>query len=126
MTCHTNIDLTSKVGLTWHVGNTPDEISFKVLKAALANGAHVWNSADFYGTPDEANGGWKDTSLHFLNQYFTAHPENSDKVVLSVKSGLVSMKTFEIDSSADGIRKCVNNANKILDGKKKIDLFGMA
>lgn len=97
----------------------PDEVAFKVLKAALAHGANVWNGADFYGTPD-AN------SLHLLNRYFTAYPEDAEKVVICIKSGVVDMATFQLDMSAEGMRKMVDNANKILDGKKKLDIFGPA
>lgn len=98
---------------------TPDEQAFKVLKAALAAGVNVWNGADFYGTPDN-------NSLHLMNRYFTAFPEDADKVVLSIKSGVVSMKTFTMDCSPAGLRGFVDNALKILDGKKKIDIFGCA
>ncbi|KAJ5784492.1 aldo/keto reductase [Penicillium pulvis] len=81
---------------------TPDEKAFKILKAALAAGVNVWNGADFCGTPDN-------NSLHLMNRYFTAYPEDAEKVVLSIK-----MRSF------------VDRANKILDGKKKIDIFGCA
>jgi pyridoxine 4-dehydrogenase len=106
-------------GLTWRIDPVPDEVAFKVMKAALANGANVWNGADFYGTPD-AN------SLHLLNRYFTAYPEDAAKVVLCIKSGVVDMATFQMDGSAEGMRRMVDNCNKILDGKKKIDIFGCA
>ncbi|OJJ77848.1 hypothetical protein ASPBRDRAFT_37081 [Aspergillus brasiliensis CBS 101740] len=98
---------------------TPDEQAFKVLKAALAAGVNVWNGADFYGTPNN-------NSLHLMNRYFTAYPEDADKVVLSIKSGLVSMQTYTMDCSPAGLRGFVDNALKILDGKKKIDIFGCA
>ncbi|PYH91969.1 Aldo/keto reductase [Aspergillus ellipticus CBS 707.79] len=96
-----------------------DEQAFKVLKTALAAGVNVWNGADFYGTPDS-------NSLHLMNRYFTAYPEDADKVVLSIKSGLVDMKTFTMDCSAAGLCSFVDNALKVLDGKKNIDIFGCA
>lgn len=89
------------------------------MKAALAAGVNLWNGADFYGTPTC-------NSLHLLNRYFTAYPEDADKVVLCIKSGIVDMKTFKLDGSPEAVRKFVENANKILDGRKKIDLFGCA
>lgn len=95
----------------------PDEQVFKVLKAALTGGVNVWNGADFYGTPEN-------NTLHLMNRYFTAYPEDADKVVLSIKSGIVDMKTFTMDGSPDAVRRFADNANKILDGKKKIDIFG--
>ncbi|KAJ5610692.1 hypothetical protein N7510_007411 [Penicillium lagena] len=103
--------------LTWKDDVTPDEKAFKVLKAALAAGVNVWNGADFYGTSDN-------NSLHLVNRYFTAYPEDADKVVLTIKSGIVDMRTFTMDCSPAGVRNFVDRANAILDGKKKIDLFG--
>ncbi|KAE8372472.1 Aldo/keto reductase [Aspergillus bertholletiae] len=105
--------------MIWHYGPMPDEQAFKVLKTALAAGANVWNGADFYGLPDN-------NSLHLMNRYFTAYPEDAEKVVFTVKSGLVDMKTFTMDCSPTGLRKFVDNALRILDGKKKIDIFGLA
>ena len=87
------------------------------MKAALANGANVWNGADFYGTP-EAN------SLHLLKRYFTTYPEDAEKVVICIKSGLVSREPFKVDGSPEGMRRMVENCNRILDGTKKIDIFG--
>ncbi|GLI77367.1 hypothetical protein PoHVEF18_005657 [Penicillium ochrochloron] len=103
--------------LTWKDDVTPDEKAFKVLKAALAAGVNVWNGADFYGTPDN-------NSLHLMNRYFTAYPEDADKVVLTIKSGIKDMRTFTLDCSPEAIRDFVERANTILDGRKKIDIFG--
>ncbi|TAQ87957.1 hypothetical protein B7494_g3711 [Chlorociboria aeruginascens] len=105
--------------LTWAIGPVPEELALKVLKTAVECGANVWNGADFYGTPEY-------NSLHLMNKYFNMYPEDAEKVVLTIKSGVVSMKTFELDASPEGMRKFVDNANKILDGKKKIDAFGPA
>jgi pyridoxine 4-dehydrogenase len=91
------------------------------MKTALDRGANIWNGADFYGTPD-AN------SLHLLNRYFTKYPEDADRVVICIKSGvsITGIATFHIDCSPDAMRKSVENANKILDGKKFLDIFGPA
>ncbi|ESZ93468.1 aldo/keto reductase [Sclerotinia borealis F-4128] len=104
--------------MTWHGEHTPDSTAFPVLKAALAAGVNVWNGADFYGSPDN-------NSLHLIARYFAKYPEDVDKVVLCIKSGVVDMKTFKMDSSPAAVYKYVENANKILGGSKKIDLFGM-
>ncbi|KAG9242989.1 NADP-dependent oxidoreductase domain-containing protein [Calycina marina] len=56
----------------------PDETASKVLRANLANGAALWNGADFYGTPSS-------NSLHLMNHYFTAYTEDASKVVLCIK-----------------------------------------
>ncbi len=109
----------TSLGLTWVVDPVSDEVAFKVLKAALASGVNVWNGADFYGTPES-------NSLHLLNRYFTAYPEDAEKVVICIKSGVVNMHTFELDASPEGMRMMVDRCNQILDGKKKIDIFGPA
>ncbi|KAE9374281.1 Aldo/keto reductase [Stipitochalara longipes BDJ] len=107
-------------GLTNRVAPTPDDAAFDVMRTALKYGANVWNGADFYGTP-EAN------SLHLLNRYFTKFPKDAEKVVLCIKSGVImSGGSFNIDCSAEGMRKSVDNANRILDGKKIVDVFGPA
>lgn len=95
----------------------PDEETFKVLKAALAAGVNLWNGSDYYGTPDS-------NSLHLMNRYFTAYPEDAGKVVFTVKTGIVDRRTTEMDCSPAHLRKCYDNAARILDGKKKIDVFG--
>ncbi|CAK1362395.1 Pyridoxal reductase [Cercospora beticola] len=96
-----------------------DDETFKVLRAALDAGVNVWNGADFYGTP-QAN------TLHLLNRYFSKYPEDADKVILSIKSGLKDRATMEMDCTPEGLRKSVDNAISILDGKKEIDIFGLA
>lgn len=108
-----------------HIGFTnpgfqiPDEEAFKVLKVAIETGVTAWNGADFYGTPEN-------NSLHLMNRYFTAYPEDADKVVLCIKTGVKDMRTFALDCSETFLRASVEKALKILDGKKKIDIFGCA
>ncbi len=65
-------------------------------------------------------------SLHLMNRYFTKYPEDADKVVLCIKSGLVEIRTFQMDCSPENMQKMVDKCNRILDGKKFIDLFGCA
>ena len=103
-------------GLTMPQFKMSDEETFKVFKAALST-VNVWNGSDHYGTPD-AN------SLHLMNRYFTKYPEDTRKVVLSIKTGLKDRMTMEMDCSPEGIRKVAENALEILDGKKTIDLLG--
>ncbi|KUJ11664.1 Aldo/keto reductase [Mollisia scopiformis] len=95
----------------------PDKQTFAVLKAALAAGVNVWNGADFYGPPSN-------NSLHLMNRYFSAHPEDATKVVFSLKTGVVDIRTFKMDVSPSFLRESLSTALQILDGKKKIDLFG--
>ena len=89
-----------------------DEAS-KVMKAAFDRGATFWNGAQFYGPPT-AN------SLHLLNHYFTAYPEDSKKVVLSIKG---AFSLAGPDNSPAGIRKSIDNCLEVLDGKVFLDIF---
>lgn len=111
------LQISMLLGLTWKDDVTPDDKAFGILKTALAAGVNVWNGADFYGTPDH-------NSLHLMNRYFTQYPEDAEKVILTIKSGIVDMRTFTMDGSSAGVRNFVDRANRILDGKKKIDIFG--
>ena len=86
------------------------------MKTALDSGANFWNGAEFYGPPN-AN------SLQLLNHYFMKHPEDKDKIVLSIKGG---MGAAGPDCSRQGIKNSIENCLKILDGKKSIDIFKCA
>ncbi|KAJ6095541.1 hypothetical protein N7486_006287 [Penicillium sp. IBT 16267x] len=55
---------------------------------------------------------------------FTAYPEDAEKVVLTIKSGVVDMRAFTMDGSPEAVRNFVDHASQILDGKRKIDIFG--
>lgn len=105
-------------GLTSPGAVVPDDEAFVVLKAALTAGVNLWSGADFYGTPDN-------NSLHLAARYFAKYPEDADKVILCIKSGIVSMQTLTIDGSPKKVQEWVANANKILNGHKKIDVFGI-
>lgn len=60
-----------------------------------------------------------------MKYYFTKYPEDASKVVLSVK-GAYDGATLTPDCSPTGIRKAVEEALRILDGTKSIDLFECA
>lgn len=112
----------------------------KILKAALDNGANFWNGVcfflsqsilisdiidlfptaqgTFYGTPTN-------NSLHLLNHYFTTHPSDADKVVLSIKGSYDH--TLGPQGSPSALRAAVDAAIAILPPHiKKIDVFEMA
>lgn len=72
----------------------------------------------FYGPPD-AN------SLQLLHYYFTQYPEDADKVVLSIK-GAFDRETMSATGKPEDIRASVDEALRVLDGCKKIDVFEMA
>ena len=83
------------MGLTWRADPPSQAESFKLMNTALECGAKFFNGGDFYGTP-------KRNSLHLLNEYFTEHPENASKVVLSIKGGF-KPGTQEPDGSEAGL-----------------------
>jgi pyridoxine 4-dehydrogenase len=83
------------------------------MKSALNNGANFWSAAQYYGTPT-AN------SLHLLNHYFTTNPEDSNKVILSIKG---AYSRAGPDNSPENIRNSVDNCLEVLDGKAFLDIF---
>jgi len=105
------------MGLTWTATPPPFEQAEAAMKAALASGCNFWNAGEFYGTPEY-------NSLHLLERYFSKHPEDAAKVVLSVKGGLAP--DFSPDGSPEGIKRSVDNCLKLLNGKKSLDIFECA
>ncbi|KAM0287714.1 hypothetical protein ACHAQH_000245 [Verticillium albo-atrum] len=105
------------MNFTWRSDPIGDEQAFEALRAAIANNMTFWNGGEFYGTP-EAN------SLTLLNRYFEKYPEDADKVVLSIKGGFSMAKGP--DSSAEGIRRSLDNCIAQLGPRKRIDIFECA
>lgn len=112
---HTDI---SSLDLTLLYTKVPQEQAFEAMREALKQGSNFWNAGEFYGTPE-----WN--SLHLLNEYFTKYPEDSDKVVLSVKGGF-KRGAMEVDGSQQNIARSIDECLKLLDGKKTIDIFECA
>lgn len=81
-------------------------------------GANLWNGAEFYGTVSS-------NSLHLMAKYFERYPEDSSKVILSIKGG-ANVQTLEPTGDAAGLRRSIEECLTVLDGKKKLDLFGTA
>ncbi|KAJ5562015.1 hypothetical protein N7461_000776 [Penicillium sp. DV-2018c] len=104
--------------MTWNPQPPSQEVCFETLNTALELGASFWNGGELYGTPEY-------NSMHLLNKYFTKYPEHAEKAVLSVKGG---MKKYELapDGSEANIRRSVDDCLRLLDGKKKIDIFECA
>lgn len=103
------------MGLTapWKTHTTDDAV--ELLHAALAQGANFWNAGLIYGSPEY-------NSCHLLNAYFTKYPEDAAKVCISIK-GCFSMPGGKVDCSTAGVKKSVDEALRVLDGKCKIDVF---
>ncbi len=70
-----------------------------------------------YGTP-QAN------SLQLVKYYFEKYPEDASKVVLGIK-GAYDIRTGP-NGSPEGIRASVEEAVRVLDGTKTIDVFECA
>lgn len=64
-------------------------------------------------------------NLSLLRRYFTQYPEDASKVILSVKGGM-DIPTFTPRGDREGVRNSVENCLRLLDGKKKIDIFECA
>lgn len=88
------------------------------MRASLAHGSNFWNGGELYGPPD-AN------SLQLLNEYFTEYPSDAQKVVLSIKGGLVPGQMAP-DGSEKNVKRSIDECLKVLDGKIKLDLFECA
>lgn len=108
----------TKSGMTWNAEPPSEEVCFETLNTTLELGANFWNGGELYGTPEY-------NSMHLLNKYFTNYPENADKVVLSVKGGLKKGELIP-DGSEENIRRSVDECLRLLDGKKKLDIFECA
>lgn len=68
-----------------------------------------------YGTPEY-------NSLHLLNAYFTKYPEDADHVIVSIK-GAWDSTAFTPYCTPEGLMSSVETCLRILDGKKKLDIF---
>ena len=106
------------MGLTWRPEPQPAEESYKAMSTAFEHGATFWNGGELYGRPDRH-------SCHLLNEYFKLHPEQAEKIVLSIKGGLVPGQ-MQPDGSAQNVRRSVEDCLKVLDGTKTIDIFECA
>ncbi|KAF2706869.1 Aldo/keto reductase [Pleomassaria siparia CBS 279.74] len=106
------------MGLTWRASPPPQSQSLAALRTALKLGANAWNGGELYGSPER-------NSLHVLNEYFTKYPEDAEKVILSIKGGLVPGE-IRPDGSKAGVQRSIDECLKQLDGKKSLDLFEMA
>jgi pyridoxine 4-dehydrogenase len=80
------------------------------MRTALSLGANNWNGGELYGPPD-AN------SLQLLNAYFEKYPEDAEKVVLSIKGGLVPGQ-MRPDGSQKNVQRSIDECLK-----KSLDLF---
>lgn len=106
------------MGLTWRANPPSQEQSFKAMKKALTEGANFWNGGEIYGSPD-AN------SLQLLNAYFSKYPEDAEKVVISIKGG-GTPGADGVDGGPENTKRSIDQCLKVLDGKKKLDIWESA
>ncbi|MCJ1314562.1 hypothetical protein MMC25_008244 [Agyrium rufum] len=106
------------MGFTWRESATDFDAAIATMKAALDAGANYWNGGEFYGPPDK-------NSMHLLNAYFTKYPEDADKVVINIKGGMKAGQLVP-DGSEENMRRSVGECLRLLDGKKKLDVFECA
>ncbi|KAI4594295.1 Pyridoxine 4-dehydrogenase [Pestalotiopsis sp. 9143b] len=105
------------MGLTWRPTSASDEQAYGAMKAAIAQGATFWSTAEFYGMPNPTEG------LELLNRYFTANPSDASEVRVFVK-GCCDLATLYPKCNSAGVRESLENCAKILRPVKKIDTFG--
>lgn len=110
-------------GLTWAYtkagGKLPSkEQSFAAMEEASKAGSNFWNGGELYGTPES-------NSLHLLHDYFAQYPDKVDNIVISIKGGLVP-GSLTPDGSTENVKRSIDECLRVLDGKKKLDLFECA
>lgn len=109
------------MGFTWDANNKiPHDDAIKVMKVAFENNANFWNGGEFYGNPDI------EENLKLIGEYFKQHPEDIDKICLSIKGG-VNNATWAADGSEENMRRSIDTTLKHLKpAGKKLDLFCIA
>ena len=108
------------MGLTWRPLHllVSQQTAFDAMFASIQAGATFWNAGEIYGSPQR-------NSCHLLKEYFTAHPDDASKIVLSIKGGMLP-GTLHPDSSSANIHRSVNECLHILNGTCSIDIFQCA
>jgi pyridoxine 4-dehydrogenase len=106
------------MGLTWRSDPPTQAESFELMNTAISCGATLFNGGELYGTPTRH-------SCHLLREFFETFPENSSKVLLSIKGGM-KPGLQEPDASEANLRRSVDECNRVLAGTKKIDIFECA
>ena len=105
--------------LTWEGSNPPPTSeALKLMNIALSCGANFWNGGEFYGAPER-------NSLHLLKEYFIEYPEHASEVLVSIKGGF-KPGTQEPDGSEAGLRRSVDECNRVFAGTKRLDIFECA
>lgn len=106
------------MGFTWRDDPVDHETAFAAMRAALDAGMTFWNGGEFYGTP-EVN------SMTLLRAYLERYPDDADRIVLSIKGGL--LPNLRPDGSPDNVRRSIDFSLEQLGPRKQhIELFECA
>lgn len=121
-TDHKNVGATGYglMGLTLDPDrNIDDSRRNECLETAIKGGATMWNSADIYGRPDPT------LNLQMLGKYFAKHPEDVDKVYLTVKGGFIPLIIApDAPNGTRGmIRESIFRTRDLLGINKPFDMF---
>lgn len=97
-----------------------DEQAFNAIKTAIDAGCTFINTGVFYGNPPDPT-----TNLQLLRRYFAAHPEDVDKVVVSIKGGARNNDIMKggFSSSLDNLREDMERIEKHFGNQKKVDIY---
>jgi pyridoxine 4-dehydrogenase len=121
------------MGLTWKDSSEfqDDETMFAVMKAAVDNGATLWNSGSFYCPQDKPY-----ANLLLIKRFFEKYPDYSKKVFVSVKGGCdmenfaaKGMAGMKMDMSLSNLEKDVKGIRNALgsdSGGHDLDLYEVA
>ncbi|CAM1505648.1 Fc.00g112850.m01.CDS01 [Cosmosporella sp. VM-42] len=107
------------MGLTGRAVRLSDDEAFAAMKAALDLGCNYWNGGEFYARPESPD----HNTPNLLRRYFEKYPEDSSKVVINIKGGLVK---YVPDGSKEGISSSIDNVLNMLGPKVKLDQFEAA
>lgn len=106
------------MGMTWRAQPPSTSQSFATLRQALSSGSNFWNAGEIYGTSTR-------NSLHLLHEYFSQHPSDADRVVISVKGGFLP-DTMTPDGSRANTHRSINECLARLQGTKRLDIWESA
>ncbi|KAF9770059.1 hypothetical protein IL306_012439 [Fusarium sp. DS 682] len=92
----------------------PDEDTFAAIRTALDSGCNWLNGGEFYGPP-HAN------SLALIRRYLEKYPEDSDRIVLTIKGGLGP--NYVPLGTKENIRRSIDDCIKTLGTVGRIASF---
>lgn len=104
------------MSLTMRPQPVPKQRAFDAINEAVELGVKFFNAGEFYGNDDD-----RLANLELLRDYFAKHPENREKMVVSVK-GCVDYKTFVPNNTKENLEKSVEKVISFFPGKT-VDIY---